>query len=295
LDTRSGDPRLSEVGAPALPADALVNFELKEEAPMSNLEIAARAAPAPGLNRAEPLSGLTLLVTGAGRGIGRACALACASAGAEVIAVSRTEADLVALAQAEPQGRIRTMVADVAADDFPARIRTLPHLDGLVNNAGTNRLQPLPEVDTATLDRLLNLNVRAAFLVSQAAAIRMLELGRGGSIVHVSSQMGHVGGPKRAVYCMSKHAIEGLTKAMAIELAPAGIRVNAVAPTIVETPMTAPFFEDPAYRAFALETIPMGRVAQPEDVAEAVVYLSSPAARLVTGTSLRVDGGATAQ
>ncbi|WP_309491315.1 SDR family NAD(P)-dependent oxidoreductase [Trinickia mobilis] len=272
-----------------------MNFELKEEAHMSNSRIAAGATPASGLNRAEPLSGLTILVTGAGRGIGRACALACASAGAEVIAVSRTEADLVALAEDESRGRIRTMVADVAAEDFPARIRALPRIDGLVNNAGTNRLQPLPEVDTATLDHLLNLNVRAAFLVSQAAAIRMLELGRGGSIVHVSSQMGHVGGPKRAVYCMTKHAIEGLTKAMAIDLASAGIRVNAVAPTIVETPMTAPFFEDDAYRAFALATIPMGRVAQPEDVAEAVVYLSSPAAGMVTGTSLRVDGGATAQ
>ncbi|WP_225031202.1 MULTISPECIES: SDR family NAD(P)-dependent oxidoreductase [Paraburkholderia] len=262
---------------------------------MSNSEIIAGLAQASGLNRAEPLSGLTILVTGAGRGIGRACALACASAGAEVIAVSRTETDLAALAEAEPNGRIRAMAADVAAEDFPARIRSLPRIDGLVNNAGTNKLQPLPDVDTATLDHLLNLNVRSAFLVSQAAALRMLELGRGGSIVHVSSQMGHVGGPKRAVYCMTKHAIEGLTKAMAIELAPAGIRVNAVAPTIVETPMTAPFFEDPAYRAFALATIPMGRVAQPEDVAEAVVYLSSPAAGLVTGTSLRIDGGATAQ
>ncbi len=262
---------------------------------MSDSEIAAGVAPAPSSSRAEPLSGLTILVTGAGRGIGKACALACASAGAEVIAVSRTEADLSALAEAEPRGRIRAMVADVTAEDFPARIRALPRIDGLVNNAGTNRLQPLPEVDVATLDHLLNLNVRTAFLVSQAAAVRMLELRRGGSIVHISSQMGHVGGPKRAVYCMTKHAIEGLTKAMAIELGPAGIRVNAVAPTIVETSMTAPFFEDPSYRAFALATIPMGRVAQPEDVAEAVVYLSSPAAGLVTGTSLRVDGGATAQ
>jgi len=246
-------------------------------------------------SRAEPLAGLTALVTGAGRGIGRACALACAAAGAEVIAVARTEADLAALAEADPHGRIRPMIADVTGDTFPAQVRSLPRLDVLINNAGTNRLQPLPDVDVATLDHLLHLNVRSAFLVSQAAAVRMLELGRGGSVVHISSQMGHVGGPKRAVYCMTKHAIEGLTKAMAIELAPAGIRVNAVAPTIVETPMTAPFFEDPAYRQFALSTIPMGRVAQPEDVAEAAVYLASPAAGLVTGTSLRVDGGATAQ
>ncbi|TGD99662.1 SDR family NAD(P)-dependent oxidoreductase [Methylobacterium nonmethylotrophicum] len=255
---------------------------------MSDLNLSSVAR-----SRGEQLAGLIALVTGAGRGIGRACALACAAAGAEVIAVARTEADLAALAAAHP--RIRPMIADVAADEFPARIRALPHLDILINNAGTNRLQPLPEVDVATLDHLLHLNVRSAFLVSQAAALRMLELGRGGSIVHISSQMGHVGGPKRAVYCMTKHAIEGLTKAMAVELASAGIRVNAVAPTIVETPMTAPFFEDPAYRQFALSTIPMGRVAQPEDVAEAVVYLASPAAGLVTGTSLRVDGGATAQ
>lgn len=262
---------------------------------MSNAETAVMEQAAPTFRRAEPLAGLVVLVTGAGRGIGRACALACADAGAEVIAVARTGADLDTLAREAPGDRVRPLVADVTKDDFPARIRALPKLDALVNNAGTNRLQPLTEVDVATLDHLLDLNVRSAFLVSQAAAVRMLELGRGGSIVHVSSQMGHVGGPKRAVYCMTKHAIEGLTKAMAIELAPTGIRVNAVAPTIVETPMTAPFFQDPAYRAFALATIPMGRVAQPSDVAEAVVYLSSPAAGLVTGTSLRVDGGATAQ
>ncbi len=203
---------------------------------MSRSQIATASRPVHRINRAEPLAGLTILVTGAGHGIGRACALACAAAGAEVIAVARTEVDLLALSEAGPGRRIQTIVADVTENDFPARVRALPRLDGLINNAGTNRLQSLAEVDTATLDRFLDLNVRSAFLVSQAAAVRMLELGRGSSIVHVSSQMGHVGGPKRAVYCMSKHAIEGLTKAMAIELAPAGIRVNAVAPTIVERP-----------------------------------------------------------
>lgn len=239
------------------------------------------------------LSGKTALVTGAGRGIGRACARILADAGAHVIAAARTESDLAAL-RAEG-GDVEPWIGDVRDDAFTARIRALPALDILVNNAGTNKLQPLLEVDDATLDMLLTLNVRAAFKVSQAAAAVMVKAGRGGSIVHISSQMGHVGGPKRAVYAMTKHAIEGLTKAMAIELGEHKIRVNAVAPTVVETSMTAPFFKDPAYREFALGMVPLKEIMQPEDVAAAVLYLASPGARLVTGTSLRVDSGATAQ
>jgi NAD(P)-dependent dehydrogenase (short-subunit alcohol dehydrogenase family) len=149
------------------------------------------------------------------------------------------------------------------------------------------------------LDRLLDLNVRAAFLVAQAAVRRMLahpeRRARGASIVNMSSQMGHVGAPGRTVYCMTKHAIEGLTKAMAVELAPHGIRVNTVAPTFVETPMTAPMFARPEFGKWVLDRIPMGRVGTPEEVAAAAVWLASPAAGLVTGTSLRVDGGWTAQ
>jgi NAD(P)-dependent dehydrogenase (short-subunit alcohol dehydrogenase family) len=246
------------------------------------------------VSRSEPLEGLTVLVTGGGRGIGRACALSCASAGARVIAVARTKNDLEML-RAESGGAIETWTHNVTEPDFWGALERRRDIDVLINNAGTNRLQNLTDVDDDTLDLLLTLNVRAAFKTSQAVAKSMLTRIRGGSIIHISSQMGHVGAPKRSVYCMTKHAIEGLTKAMAIELAPHGIRVNAVAPTIVETSMTAPFLGDASYRQFAMDTIPLKRIAEPCDVAEAVVYLASPAARLVTGTSLKVDGGATAQ
>jgi NAD(P)-dependent dehydrogenase (short-subunit alcohol dehydrogenase family) len=118
---------------------------------------------------------------------------------------------------------------------------------------------------------------------------------RAGAIVNMSSQMGHVGAANRTVYCMTKHAIEGLTKAMAVELAPCGVRVNAVAPTYIETPLTKPFFEDESFRADTLRRIPLGRIGRVEEVAEAVAFLASPSASLITGMSLRVDGGYTAQ
>jgi NAD(P)-dependent dehydrogenase (short-subunit alcohol dehydrogenase family) len=246
------------------------------------------------MNRALPLKGLTVLVTGGGRGIGRACVASCASAGARVIAVARTRDELESL-KAEIGGEVETQVADVTDPRFYRDLESRSDIDVLVNNAGTNRLQDLADVDDETLDLLLALNVRSAFKVSQSVAKSMIGTRRGGSIIHISSQMGHVGAPKRSVYCMTKHAIEGLTKAMAIELAPHGIRINAVAPTIVETSMTAPLLKQASYREFAMDSIPLKRIAAPEDVAEAVVYLASPAARLVTGTSLKVDGGATAQ
>ncbi|OYZ98143.1 MAG: 3-oxoacyl-ACP reductase [Rhizobiales bacterium 17-65-6] len=239
------------------------------------------------------LDGQVALVTGAGKGIGRACALALAAEGAHVIAVARTPADLDRLAADAPADSIEPWSEDVRADALYSRIRALPRLDVLVNNAGTNKLQPVLDVDDDTLDMLIALNIRAAFKVAQAAASVMARQGSG-SIVNISSQMGHVGGPRRTVYAMTKHAIEGMTKSMALDLAPHKVRVNAVAPTVVETPMTAPFFLDPAYREAAMASIPLKEVLQPEDVAAAVVYLASPGARLVTGTSLRVDGGATA-
>ena len=137
---------------------------------------------------------------------------------------------------------------------------------------------------------MLDLNVRSAFLVAQAGARVMTRCG-GGSIIHMGSQMGHVGAPNRTVYCMTKHAIEGLTKAMAVELAPQGIRVNSVAPTFIETPLTKPMFENPECHKDVLSRIPIGKIGQTEDVANAVVFLASPASGMVTGDSLKVDGG----
>jgi len=253
--------------------------------PMNNA-VSSIAAPV--------LSGRWALVTGAGRGIGRACVQALAQAGARVIAVDRDPADFEPL-DVEGAGGVETWCADVTTQEFYARVEGLPALDVLVNNAGTNAPQPFIDVDPETFARLLDLNVRAAFRTAQAAARVMLRAGQGGSIIHMSSQMGHVGSPNRTVYCLTKHALEGLSKAMAVELAPQGIRVNTVAPTFVDTPMTAPMFEDPAFRRFVLDQIPLGRLATPEDVAAAVVFLASPAAAMVTGHSLCVDGGWTAR
>ncbi len=239
------------------------------------------------------LSGKTALVTGAGRGLGRAIAETLHRAGAHVIAVARTQADLDALTAALGT-RIEGWAGDVTEDNFPDRIEELGQLDVLVNNAGSNRPEPFTKVSDENLDFILNLNVRSMFRVARAAA-RLMVKSNGGSIIHMSSQMGHVGSPNRTVYCMTKHAIEGLTKAMAVELAPLNIRVNAVAPTFIETPMTRPMLENPEFRDFVNRMIPMQKIGQPADVANAVLYLASPAAGLVTGHSLLIDGGWTAQ
>jgi len=247
------------------------------------------------------LDGKTALVTGAGRGIGRAVAEALAASGAEVVLNSRSPAELedVASAIRAKGGVAHTQpfdVTDTAAAQ--AAIARLPRLDILVNNAGLNRPQPFLEVDEATLDRLLTLNVRALFLCAQAAARRMVASGGGapgGVIINVSSQMGHVGSERnRTVYVMTKHAVEGLTKAMAVELAPHGVRVVSIAPTFIETPLTKPFFDDPDTCKWILDRIPRGRAGTLDEVAHAVVFLASPAAGLVTGSSLLVDGGWTA-
>ena len=243
------------------------------------------------------LDGKTALVTGAGRGIGRAIALALAAAGAELLLNSRTQAELDAVAGeiAAQGGRAHTLPFDVTDSTAVRRaIAGLPRLDILVNNAGVNRPQPFLDVDEATLDQMIALNLKAAFVVAQAAARPMVEAGAW-VIVNVSSQMGHVGSERsRTVYVMTKHALEGLTKAMAVELAPKGVRVVSIAPTFVMTPLSKPFLDDPDTRKWILDRIPIGRLGTVEEVANAVVFLASPAASLVTGSSLLVDGGWTA-
>jgi NAD(P)-dependent dehydrogenase (short-subunit alcohol dehydrogenase family) len=175
----------------------------------------------------------------------------------------------------------------------------MPRLDILINNAGINIPEAFVDVSLEHLDTMLNLNVRAMFVVAQAAARKMMELPErhevGGSIVNITSQMGHVGSARRTVYCMTKHAVEGLTKAMGVELAPQNIRVNSVAPTFLDTPFTVPFFKDPKFKDWVLQRIPMGRIGQLEEVTGAIVFLASPAASLITGTSMVIDGGWTAQ
>jgi len=242
---------------------------------------------------ASALAGKTILVTGAGRGIGRCCALNCARLGAKVIAVARTATDLDALV-AESDGRVENWVHDVASEELVERIRGLGRLHGLVNNAGTNRVGPMVEQSIENLDAVLNLNVRAVYRIAQAA-IPALRRAGGGSIVNMSSQMGHVGSPGRTLYCMSKHAVEGLTKAMAVELAEEGIRVNSVAPTFVRTPLTEPMLADPEFAEWVMAMIPARKLATPEDVANACVYLLSDLSASTTGTSLLVDGGWTAR
>jgi len=239
------------------------------------------------------LDGQVALVTGAGRGIGRACAEGLADAGARVIGVARSGDDLATLRE-HSSGRIDTWAADVTDDKLIARIEAIEGLSILVNNAGGNRPQSFVDVDSESLDFVIGLNVRATFRVAQAAARAMLAQRIEGSIVNMSSQMGHVGSPKRTVYCMTKHAVEGLTKAMAVELAPHGIRVNTVAPTFVETPLTKPMLDDPEFRDFVMGMIPLKKLASLDDVVAAVLYLVSPSAGMVTGHSLKVDGGWTA-
>jgi NAD(P)-dependent dehydrogenase (short-subunit alcohol dehydrogenase family) len=180
-------------------------------------------------------------------------------------------------------------------DGAATKIAAAGPFDALVNNAGTNRPAAFQDVAVADFDAVMELNVRAAFFVAQAVARGMIAAGKGGAIVHVSSQMGHVGGARRSVYCASKWAIEGIARAMALDLAPHGIRVNTLCPTFIETPMTRPFLADEGFKASVLQKIKLGRLGQVEDLMGAIVFLCSDAAALMTGSSLLVDGGWTAE
>ncbi|RJL22640.1 SDR family NAD(P)-dependent oxidoreductase [Paracoccus siganidrum] len=243
------------------------------------------------------LGGRRALVTGAGRGIGRGVAEALASAGASVTLCARSAADLdeVAAGIAAAGGTAETLVLDVTdAAGFAAALERRPAFDIFVNNAGTNRPKPLDEVTGEDFDAVIGLNLRAAVFTAQAVARGMVRAGKGGAIINMSSQMGHVGAANRTLYCASKWALEGFTKALAVELGPRNIRVNTICPTFIETPMTRPFFEDPAFRRQVLGKIKLGRLGQIEDVAAAAVFLASDAAAMMTGSALMLDGGWTA-
>ena len=234
----------------------------------------------------------TILVTGAGKGIGKACALLADACGANVIAVARTESDLVMLKN-ESSERLSFWVGDVQDKALYEKIQALPLLHGLINNAGTNRVAPMQEQSDENIDDILSLNIRSAYKVAQAAITPMLK-SQAPSIVHMSSQMGFVGSPGRTLYCLSKHAIEGLTKAMAVELAPNNIRVNSVAPTFIKTPMTEPMLQEPAFAEMVMNNIPLQRLGSVEDVANACIFLLSELSMTTTGSCLKVDGGWTA-
>ena len=242
------------------------------------------------------LSGQLALVTGAGRGIGKACAMSLASAGADVVLTARSLKQLENVQNeiTSSGGKASIHVADLLKMESLQELKKFGPFNILVNNAGNNIPEHFCDVTEENFDKVIQLNVKSAFFVAQAIAQGMVESGIKGSIIHISSQMGIVGGKKRTVYCASKHAMEGFSKSMAIDLAENGIRVNTVCPTFVETELTRPFMAEKEFKDYVLSRIPLGHVGQTEDVADAVHFLASDMSKMVTGSAIKVDGGWTA-
>jgi NAD(P)-dependent dehydrogenase (short-subunit alcohol dehydrogenase family) len=243
------------------------------------------------------LDGRRALVTGAGRGIGLGAARALAEMGAAVTLAARTREEIESAAQAirAAGGAADCLLLDVTdLAAVSAALAAREPYQVLVNNAGTNRTRPFLEVTVEDYDLIMGLNVRAAFFMAQVVARGLVQAGMTGSIINVSSQMGLVGGARRSVYCASKWAMEGMTRAMAVDLASYGIRVNTLCPTFIETPLANRFLGDPAFKAEVLSKIKLGRVGQVDDLLGAILLLASDASGLMTGSSLVVDGGWTA-
>ncbi len=248
------------------------------------------------------LKNKTALVTGAGKGLGKACALALAEAGTNLIIVSRTSRDLNSVSKLVKKFRVKckSYVCDVTNyDEIKGVIDNEKKIDILINNAGTNIPEHFLKVKPENMEYLVKVNTIAAFNVAQLVSLNMVKTKNrkkiGGSIVNMSSQMGHVSGPKRSVYSMNKFGMEGLTKGMALELAPFNIRVNTICPTFVVTPMTKKFLKDKQFKKNMLGNIALGRFAEMSEIASAVVFMASDASSMITGTSLLVDGGWTAK
>ena len=242
------------------------------------------------------------LVSGAGKGLGRACAIALAEAGANLVLNSRTKKDLEEVLKTVRKYKVKCkiFVCDITNyNQIKKIVNNQPRIDVLVNNAGNNIPEHFTRVKTKNMEYLVKINTVAAFNLAQLCANKMIMLKNrkkvGGSIVNMSSQMGHVGGPIRSVYNMNKWGLEGLTRGMALDLAKYNIRVNTVAPTFVVTPMTKKFLKNKKFRKETLKNIPLGRFAEMSEIASAVVFLASDAASMVHGTSLLVDGGWTAK
>jgi NAD(P)-dependent dehydrogenase (short-subunit alcohol dehydrogenase family) len=242
------------------------------------------------------------LVTGAGKGLGKACAIALAEAGSNLIIISRTKKDLDNVSKIIRKYKVKckSYICDITDyNKIKSIINSQNRIDILINNAGTNIPEHFTKVKKKNMEFMVNLNINAVFNVAQLASLKMLKTKNrkkiGGSIVNISSQMGHVSGPKRSVYSMTKFGLEGLTKGMALELAPYNIRVNTIGPTFVVTPMTKKFLKDKKFKKNMLDSIPLGRFAELPEISSAVVFIASDAASMITGTSLLVDGGWTAR